>query len=219
MSRRSMRAHPVIAISTAAVLLAGCAAAPVPQASTAEAVTSEQYVGDWGMVSYDVDPVTNTDQLLQWASVVATGRIVSFSQGRLEGATVAYRPVVAKVDHVALLRGELAENSDGFLYVALTAPAGPEAVTKAVPPGTPVLIYGTPTMTQDAKSEALHIVSGLPPDQELYRPVHPVGFVLQYGSAQDPVLVFPDAAAIGENQTLADAFPGQQLSLDLDEEG
>ncbi|MFE7846769.1 hypothetical protein ACFUTX_16405 [Microbacterium sp. NPDC057407] len=185
-----------------------------PADRSAEAETASGMLGDWGVLGYDADPVSNTNELLKYTDIVATGVLATIEQGEFAYADGPFRPVIARLDRVEVVQGKLAEGSDGSLYVALIAPAGAEAVARTLPIGTPVALYGRAISTETRDG----VVRGIPEGQTLYGSVHPVGLVFQFQTADGPVLIWPEAAGTSVGQVLADVMPGADLKIDYDED-
>lgn len=185
-----------------------------PADSSAVAETANGMLGDRGASGYDAEPVTNSDELLKYTDIVATGVVATIEQGEVAYADGPFRPVIARLDHVRVVQGKLAEGSDGALYVALIAPAGAEAVARALPVGTPVGLYGREISTETPDS----VVRGMPKGQTLYGSVHPVGLIFQFETADGPVLIWPEAAGTSVGQVLADVMPGAEIKIDYDED-
>lgn len=170
-----------------------------------------------GIVSADAPVVTNTEEMVPWSDIVATGVIMSFSDGEVRHDTGgSTHPVIAHVARVEVHEGSLPEGSDRTLYIALVAPAGAEAVAESIPIGTTVLVYG---VVQNAPDEPDHttVVEGMPSDQLLYGVVHPAGLIFELGAQNnETALAWPMYGGAVEGASIEDALPGAPIPYGID---
>ncbi|WP_433674643.1 hypothetical protein [Microbacterium gorillae] len=223
--RRPIRSvYPIITSVLLALSLVSCAspqdrrdATPPPSQETV--ATSSEILGDWGSLGLDVEPVTNTSEILQWSDIAVTGTISGYVEGSYVARTngVVVKPVIASIENVTVQYGDLPKQSDGVVYVALIAPAGVEAVSRSVPPGTPVALYGWQINAPEGEGDEPGSVEGIPDGQPLYGSAHPAGLVFQLVSHDKPILVWPELGGVAPGLTLDDVLPGHDLKIIEDE--
>lgn len=195
---------------------AGSATTPPSQGAAA---TSSEVLGDWGVLGVDAEPVTNTSEILQWSNIAVTGTIAGYVEGSYIAPTngVVVKPVIAGIENVTVQYGDMPKQFDGVLYVALVAPAGIEAVSRSVPAGTPVALYGWQINAPEREGGEPGSVEGIPEGQPLYGSAHPAGLVFQFGTPDEPILVWPELGGVAPGLTLADVLPGHDLKITEDE--
>gem|GEM_PF-2703760 len=232
--RRTNRSRPtaigsILAIALLASALAGCSTAPdggspaagedqpclaaagfVPQAFSAVGAAAG------GPSAADFDPVGGTEELAALAEVVVRGEVVDAQDGPIAGRPddefSDIRVVILSIGNVEVLSGELPAESDGNVYLAISAPMGAEIVRGEVPAGTPVLLYGERIVDErsDGDIPLTDAEAVRPAGQPVFRAAHPQGLVYQFGTGPDSELIWPNAQYTARG-TLDDAAPGGPL--------
>lgn len=220
---RIARAVAILASSLlAGSMVVACTASGTPNAEssprtqvTVAPFGAADIVGDWGVMGVDAEPVSNSSDMLKWSDIVVSGTVGGLSEGSYTAPSngVVVRPVIARLDNVVVVDGELPTGSDGSVYVALVAPAGIDAVAKGVPVGTPMTLYGWQVNPADPANGQASKVEGIPDGQPLYGSAHPAGLILQYGTADTPILVWPELGGIAKGLTLDSVLPGNDLAI------
>lgn len=226
-TRARTRALPGILVATAAISLAGCATSPAPPAasnadeSESPSVTISTDITDYlvsmSMIHADAPVFENSDELVEVSQIGAIGEVAEFADGVLftEGDEFEFEPVIARLENVELLSGELPAGFDGSLYVALPGFQSAEEYAAAIAPGTRMVAYGN-----DLAGETTTVRAGAPADQAIINVAHPAGLGLEVQGVDAasrsavpdvPVLVFPLESAVAPDMTAEDLAPGNPL--------
>jgi hypothetical protein len=207
-------------------LLAGCSAAGEPDAGvekeTRTAIpTSSNHGGNWGIISFDVEPVNTVDELVLISELGVTGTVSGFTEARLQCADPqspeqSFEPVVVRLDAPSAVSGELPEGNDGHVYIALAGTASAEEYAESIAVGTEVIAYGhdMTTLSDDVRCEVL---DGVPAGQGVINITHPSGFGLEIvessARAAAPTLVFPMYGMSVPEMSVDDLLPGDTVPV------
>jgi len=171
-----------------------------------------------GVATYDYDPMPSPSALAELSQLVVTATIDRVQEGRVqivpgsESAPVGSTMVLVLRDPRAVL-GDLSEDSDGFVYVELTAPPMIEADAYQDSPctGASIVAYLGPAAdgapVEGVDTAVAEPSAGRPAGQALYIPVGPQALILEYDSE---TVVWPLTGEKREG-SLADTLPDGTL--------
>jgi len=207
------------ALATSVVLATTISACvPVEPVEPVTTYSAQGCVDLLGVGTYDYNPVSSPSALAEQSQLVVTGTIDRVQEGRVqivpgsESAPVGSTMVLVLRDPQAVL-GSFSEDSDGFIYVELTAPPIREADAYQDSPciGGSIVAYLAPAAdgapVEGVDTAVAEPSAGRPVGQALYIPAGPQALILQYDSE---AVVWP---LIGEQREgkLVDTLPDGTL--------
>lgn len=197
---------------------AAVASAPAESSNARATHPSSDYLGDWGIISVDADPVSTVNELTSFSEIGVIGKVGSFTEAQLTsedplGADVINQ-VVLRLDEPEIIFGALPDGNDGHAYIALPGISTAEEYAESIPVGTKVIAYGNDltTLPEDIR---LEVIEGVPAGQGVFNVSHPSGLgieiVNQSGRSAGPVLVFPMQGSAVSGMGVDDLLPGEGI--------
>ncbi|MFJ4997068.1 hypothetical protein ACIP5T_02865 [Microbacterium sp. NPDC088619] len=214
-------------VALCGILLAGCASPSSHVAETSVPVpTAYDLIGDWNSPDFDVEPVTEVDEMTAFSEAGIIGKVAGFTQGELDTnapeGTPNYSPVLLRIDVSRTVAGELTDPTSKSIYVALPGTLGASEYERSVGAGTPVVVYVNDITSADGLV-GMSLRSGAPEGTTIYTVTHPSGLAFELGAGDGPnqrstasdeaVLVFPYESGVARGVGVDDLVPGEEVPV------
>jgi hypothetical protein len=227
MVKNALAASGVVLCS---LLIAGCtSSSPDAVEVSASVPTAYDLIGDWNVSAFDVEPVTEVDEMTEFSEAGIIGTVAGFTQGELDTnapeGTPTYSPVLLKIDVDRTVAGELTDPRSETIYVALPGTLEASEYEANVGVGTPVVVYVNDITSPDGLV-GMSLKSGAPEGTTIYTVTHPAGFAFEFGtgdganqrstSSDEVVLVFPYESGVARGVGVNDLVPGEDVPALID---
>lgn len=194
-----------------------------PSVQTSETPSAGEVVGSWGSLGFDVDPVAEVSELMEFSQAGVIGEVAGYTQGELTTndplSSSTYLPVLLQIDHIEVVAGGLTA-PEKSVFITLPGTASPEEYAKRVPAGTPVVAYLNDITSLDG-GVGMTLVTGAPASATIYTVTHPSGLAFEFGhggqsdepstSSEDVMLVFPFMPGVAQGMGVSQLVPGERV--------